>query len=80
MPRQLVPLKRVPEHRSWTTERILRRLVAERRIPFHKCGGKVLTDLVDLDPYAEAGALRRSGDRGTGSRSHRRRQAGCCRK
>ena len=57
MPRQAIPLKRVPEHRTWTTERLLRRLVAERRVPYHKCGGKVLFDLADLDAYAEAGRV-----------------------
>jgi len=57
MARQLVPLKQVPEHRTWTTERILRRLVAEKRIAFHKCGGKVLIDLADLDAYSEAGRV-----------------------
>lgn len=57
MSRQLVPLKQVSEHRPWATERILRRLVAEKRIPYHKCGGKVLLDLADLDAYAEAGRV-----------------------
>jgi excisionase family DNA binding protein len=55
--RQLVPLKRVPEHRAWTTERLLRRLVSEHRVAFHKVGGKVLFDLADLDDYAEAGRV-----------------------
>ncbi len=32
------PLMQVPEHRPWTTVRVLRRLVAEKRIPFHKMG------------------------------------------
>lgn len=57
MTRQLVALKRVPEQRPWTTERILRRLVAEKRIAFHKVGGKVFFDLADLDAYAEAGRV-----------------------
>ncbi len=56
-PRQLVPLKQVPEHRPWTTERLLRRLVAEKRIPFHKMGASVLIDLADLDALAEAGRV-----------------------
>lgn len=54
-PRQLVPLVEVPQHRPWTTVRWLRRLVYERRIPFHKVGGRVLIDLDDLDAIAEAG-------------------------
>lgn len=55
--RQLVALKEVPNHRPWTSERLLRRLVAEKRVAFHKVGGKVLLDLVDLDQYAEAGRV-----------------------
>jgi excisionase family DNA binding protein len=55
MTRKLVPLQDVPTHRSWTTVRLLRRYVAERRIPFHKVGARVLIDLDDLDAYAEAG-------------------------
>lgn len=34
-----------------TTERHLRRLVHERRIPFHKLGGKVRFDLAELDEW-----------------------------
>ena len=57
MTRQLVPLKRVPELRTWTSERYLRRLVAEKRVAFHKVAGKVLFDLADLDAYAERGRV-----------------------
>jgi hypothetical protein len=53
--RQLVRLKAVPQHRPWLTERRLRRLVAERRVPYHKIGGSVFLDLADLDALAEAG-------------------------
>jgi len=59
--RQLVPLREVPEHRPWASERLLRRLVYERRIPFHKLGngrcGRVLIDLSDLDTYVERGRV-----------------------
>jgi excisionase family DNA binding protein len=55
--RQLVPLKSVPALRPWATERKCRRLVAEKRIAFHKVGGSVLIDLEDLDAYAEAGQV-----------------------
>jgi excisionase family DNA binding protein len=59
--RQLVPLKEVPQHRPWATERYLRRLVSERRIPFHKLGTErqspVLIDLDDLDRFAEAARI-----------------------
>ena len=56
-PRQLVPLKKVVDHRPWATERLCRRLVFERRVPFHKVAGKVLLDLQDLDDYSEAGRV-----------------------
>ena len=55
--RELVPLLDVPEHRPWVTTRWLRRLVYERRIPFHKVGGRVLIDLADLDAFAERGRV-----------------------
>jgi hypothetical protein len=60
-PRQLVALGLVPEHRPWTTTRLLRRLVSERRIPFHKLGdgrcSRILLDLADVDAYAERGRV-----------------------
>ncbi len=55
--RDLVPLRRVPEARPWTTERWLRRMVSERRLAFHKVDGKILFDLADLDAYVEAGRV-----------------------
>ena len=58
---QLVPLTKVPEARPWVTVRYLRRLVYERRLPFHKLGAgrnaPVLIDLEDLDRYAQAGRV-----------------------
>jgi excisionase family DNA binding protein len=53
--RNLVALQAVPTHREWASVRLLRRLVAERRIAFHKVGARVFIDLNDLDAYAEAG-------------------------
>jgi excisionase family DNA binding protein len=55
--RHLVPLVKVPEHRSWCSGRFARRLVTERRIPFHKIGRRVFVDLNDLDEYAERGRV-----------------------
>ena len=55
--RELVPLLEVPTVRPWVTARWLRRLVYERRIPFHKVGGRVLIDLADLDAWAESGRV-----------------------
>ena len=46
----------VPEQRHWT-ERQLRRLVAEKRVPFFKVDGRILFDLEDLDSYTEAGRI-----------------------
>lgn len=47
-------LPQVLVERPWLTERYLRRLVAERRIPYSKAGRKLLFDLADLDAFAEA--------------------------
>ncbi len=59
--RELVPLKEVPEHRAWVTERWLRRAVLENRIPYHKLGvgrsSPVLIDLADLDAFTEAARI-----------------------
>ena len=57
MTRQLRTLHQVVEERPWATERFLRRLVAEHRVPFYKLGGKLLFDLDDLDAYAERGRV-----------------------
>jgi hypothetical protein len=54
-PRNLIPLKKVPEARPWITERWLRRGVYRQTIPFHKIGGLVFIDLDDLDAIVEAG-------------------------
>jgi excisionase family DNA binding protein len=56
-PRQLVTLKQAVAARPWLTERYGRRLIGERRIPFHKLGSKILLDLADLDAFAEAGRV-----------------------
>jgi excisionase family DNA binding protein len=64
--RQLVSLPEAHEHREWATPRYLRRLVHERRIPFHKMGtgrsARVFVDLADLDRYAEAGRVEAASD------------------
>ncbi len=50
-----VPLKQVQEQPGyeWATERLLRRLVHERRIPYSKPANRVLIDLNDLDTMIE---------------------------
>lgn len=57
MPRSLVTLHQATAARPWLTDRWLRRLVAERRIPFHKVGGRLLFDLADIDNLAETGRV-----------------------
>lgn len=69
MTRQLRTLPQVLEERSWTTEPFLRRLVKEKRVPFHKAGGKLLFDLADIDAYAERGRVEPPGTRLRMSRS-----------
>jgi len=55
--RQLVRLRQAVESRPWLTERYLRRLVAERRIGYSKCGRVLLFDLDEIDQLAEAGRV-----------------------
>lgn len=43
--------------RLGVTERFMRRLVAERRIPFHKLGYHVRFKVSDLDAFAAAGRV-----------------------
>lgn len=61
MTRQLVTIAQAAQARPWATERYLRRLISERRIPFHKVaggrGGRVLLDLADIDALAERGRV-----------------------
>jgi hypothetical protein len=58
--RQLTPLLEVPAQRHWT-ERQLRRMVAEKRVPFYKVEGRILFDLNELDEYAERGRVEACG-------------------
>lgn len=53
--RRYFPLKQVPEQPGyeWATERLLRRLVYERRVAFSKPANRVLIDLDDLDQLLE---------------------------
>ncbi|MFE2752814.1 helix-turn-helix domain-containing protein [Actinosynnema sp. NPDC059335] len=49
----------VPEAAEYmsTTERFVRRLVAERRIPFHRLGRLIRFKKADLDAFIEAGRV-----------------------
>jgi len=40
-----------------TSVRFVRRLIAERRIAFHKCGAHVPIGLADLDSFVQAGGV-----------------------
>lgn len=50
-------LKQTLEARPWLTERWLRVLVYQRRIPYRKVGGRLLFDLADIDALADAGRV-----------------------
>ncbi|MDQ2586007.1 helix-turn-helix domain-containing protein [Saccharothrix yanglingensis] len=49
----------VPEAAEYmsTTERFVRRLIAERRIPFHRLGRLIQFKRADLDAFIEAGRV-----------------------
>jgi excisionase family DNA binding protein len=49
----------VPEAASYlnTSERFVRRLVAERRIAFHKVGSHVRIALADVEAFVQAGRV-----------------------
>ena len=52
--RELATIRQVMEERPFLTERWLRRLRAERRVPTWEAGGRVLFDLNELDSYIES--------------------------
>ena len=60
--RQLVTLQQAVEQRPWLTERWLRRLVYERRVPFHKVGNRLVFDLADLDAPVEQGRVEQADE------------------
>jgi len=55
--RRLVTIDQAHEARPFLSVRMLRRLVAERRVPYYKPAGRVLFDLNELDAWAEAGRV-----------------------
>jgi excisionase family DNA binding protein len=61
--RRFVPLMAVPDEPGygWVTARFLRRLVQERRLPFHKPRGRIFIDLNDLDTFVEQGRVEPRG-------------------
>jgi hypothetical protein len=62
MSRQLVTLQQAVVQRPWLTERWLRRLVYERRVPFHKVGNRLVFDLADLDALVERGRVEQAAE------------------
>ena len=55
--RTVLTIPQAVEANPWLTERYVRRLIHERRIPFHKVGGRVLLDQADLDRLVSAGRV-----------------------
>ena len=51
---KLATIPQVLDERPWATERWLRRLRAERRVPTYSAAGRVLFDVDALDDYVEA--------------------------
>jgi hypothetical protein len=61
MTRQLVRLDQLLALRPWLTDRWVRRLVNERRIPVHKAGdgpkARLIFDLGEIDEWIEKGRV-----------------------
>jgi len=53
-PGQFRTLAQTLEECPWLTERYLRRLVAERRVPFYKCGGRLLFIPAEIEARVQA--------------------------
>ena len=47
-------LRTIPQERPYLTERFLRRLRAEHRVPTYSAGGRVLFDIDALDEHIES--------------------------
>lgn len=74
MSRRLVLLTDAHMEWPWATPRYLRRLVAGRRIPFHKVGNRVWFDTADLDAHQEAGRCEPFSGREAGPAANRARR------
>jgi hypothetical protein len=74
MSRHLVLLTEAHAERSWASARYMRRLVAARRIPFHKIGGRIYFDVADLDAHEDAGRCEPFSGRETGPAANRTRR------
>ena len=60
MPRRLLDVEGAAEYLS-VTPRFIRRLVAERRVPFVKLGRHLRFDPSDLDRFVDAGRVDAAG-------------------
>ena len=69
MTRRMVTLVQAVEERPWLSERLLRRLVHERRVPFYKPAGRILFDLGELDEWVEAARVEPAIGRTGGNRA-----------
>ena len=69
MTRRMVTLVQAVEERPWLSERLLRRLVNERRVPFYKPAGRILFDLGELDDWVEAARVEPAISRTGGARA-----------
>ena len=54
----------VAEAAAYTSDRFVRRLIAQRRIAFHRVGRHVRLALVDLEAFAQAGRVEPVTSRG----------------
>ncbi len=63
VPSDLLDVAQAAEHLG-TPVRFIRRLIAERRIPFYKIGRYVRIDPADLDLFIQEGRIERKPDWG----------------
>jgi excisionase family DNA binding protein len=57
MSADLRTITQVTTERPWITERYLRRLIFERRVPYYKIGRRVLVSLSELDQLVAEGRV-----------------------
>lgn len=57
MPEDVRTIPQVEAERPWASQRYLRRLIFERRVPFYKVGRRVLISLAELDELVASGRI-----------------------
>lgn len=60
-PADLRTVAQVEAERPWASERYLRRLIFERRVPYYKVGRRVLVSLGELDAVVASGRVEPRG-------------------